>query len=204
MVGVNQAAGMALDLGISSDQLDAQDGFSFHRNTPLDMRMNPDLGVTAGQLVEFLSANELATVLGRYGEMKGAGRLAGALKDSRKKGRLETTFDLARAVRDALPRSGNRTVAATFQALRIAVNTELENLAKFLADAPSMLAVEGVIGIISFHSLEDRLVKQAFRRLSADGDYEQGTRKPVMASAEELQRNSRASSAKLRWIRRVK
>lgn len=204
MVGVDQAAGMALDLGISSDQLDCQDGFSFHRNTPLDMRMNPDLGVAAGDLIDFLTQAQLAGVLGRFGEIRGAGRLAGVLKERKRHGRLETSFDLARAVRDSGVRGGNRGVAAVFQALRIAVNGELDNLETFLADAPGLLAPGGALGIISFHSLEDRLVKQAFRRLADGGQFELGTRKPVTASPEEVEKNSRAGSAKLRWVRRVR
>jgi len=116
---------------------------------------------------------------------------------------MESTLDLAHAVRSVLPRMGSRAVAMVFQALRIAVNGELDNLAEFLTVAPGLLRPGGRLGVISFHSLEDRMVKHTFKGLASDGQFSPGVKKPVTPGPDEINRNSRARSAKFRWIERV-
>ncbi len=211
--------GLLLDLGVSSPQLDdAQRGFSFMHDGPLDMRMG-DVGETAAELVERLDEGELADVIYEYGEERHSRPIARALKERLPK----TTFQAVEAVkagvsRKAWPRDIH-VATRTFQALRIAVNGELSQLEHALAAVPGLLGDGGIAAIISFHSLEDRLVKHAFRRLCGGqddlprgfpvqptftADFEAVTRKALTASEDECAQNPRSRSAKLRAVRRVK
>lgn len=203
VVRCDRAAGIVLDLGISSNLLDGERGFSHRIPGPLDMRMDPNRQVTAATVIADASEAELADLLRRFGEVPSAGRVARAIKTAHDKGRMNTTLDLAHAARTVLPRMGTRAVSTVFQALRIVVNGELDNLAEFLAVAPGLLREGGRLGIISFHSLEDRMVKHTFRTLAREGNYALGVKKPVRPGKREVEINSRARSAKFRWIERV-
>jgi 16S rRNA (cytosine1402-N4)-methyltransferase len=198
--GIEAIDGLVLDLGASSLQFDRKErGFSFQADAPLDMRMDRRGEVTAADLVRILSKEELADIIYRYGEERQARRIADFIVQARKKGKIETTAELASIVAAAIPaRFHPRTkhvATRTFQALRIAVNRELENLARLLAAAPAVLKPAARICVITFHSLEDRIVKQAF---AAGGDYDVITRKPVTPRSDEVAANPRARSAKLR------
>ncbi|MDR7391688.1 MAG: 16S rRNA (cytosine(1402)-N(4))-methyltransferase RsmH [Armatimonadota bacterium] len=200
--GVREADGILFDLGVSSLQLErAERGFSFQLPGPLDMRMDPRQPQTAADLVNRLPENQLAELLLRYGEEPFARRIARSIVRRRP---LRTTTDLAEAVQAAVPRSRwpRRTHVATrtFQALRIATNQELEALEAALAQVPDVLRPGARVVVISFHSLEDRLVKQAFR---SDPRLRQLTLKPVRPGPEELRQNPRARSARLRAAERV-
>ena len=195
-------SGVLADLGVSGPQLDrAERGFSIRRAGPVDMRMNPGAGETAGQLLQRLSEAELATLIRTYGEDRRARSIARRLVARRP---FATTTDLAAAVAGAYPRRQRygRTHPATrtFQALRMVVNRELEALATLLQRGPEWLLPGGVFAVISFHSLEDRMVKQAFLH---DPRLERLTRKPLTADPEERSCNPRSRSAKLRLARRV-
>jgi 16S rRNA (cytosine1402-N4)-methyltransferase len=201
--GAPQVDGIVADLGVSSPQLDdASRGFSLSQDGPLDMRMDPTSGETARELIERLDEEELANVLFKYGEEKKSRRVARFIVRARDEGHLETTQDLRRACVRALgPRRGRIDPATrTFQALRIAVNGELDQLETFVGDLADILADEGVGVIISFHSLEDRIVKWALRN---DARLTPLTKKPQMAGEEERTTNPRSRSAKLRAARRV-
>jgi 16S rRNA (cytosine1402-N4)-methyltransferase len=206
-VGVSEAQTVLLDLGLSSFQLAASGrGFSFLADEPLDMRFDPSRGATAAELLRSLSAEELARLLFEYGEDPHARRIARAIVARRERAPLTTTADLVAAMRSALPRthwSGRRHVATrTFQAIRIAVNDEVGALTDVLPEAARLLAVGGRLGVITFHSGEDRIVKRAFRSLSV-GAWEEVTRTPVVPCRDERRTNPRARSAKLRVLERV-
>lgn len=192
--------GFLLDLGLSSDQLaDRQRGFSFSLDGPLDLRFDPSGGEPAARLVNRLSEQHLAELIWAFGEERYSKRIARAIVDYRQRKTIETSGELAELVRYSMPRPprGERIDPATrtFQALRIAVNQELKWLDVALRRLPDRLRPGGRIAIISFHSLEDRRVKEAFRD---DKRLEVLTRKPITAGAEELAVNPRARSAKLR------
>lgn len=195
--------GVIADLGVSSPQLDDPErGFSFRAGGPLDMRMDPTRGETVAELIARLSDTELADVIYRYGEERRSRPIARSIRRAHEAGELSSTDDLRRAiVRVTGPRRGGIDPATrTFQGLRIAVNGELSQLRTLLDVGPDLLVDGGVIAIIAFHSLEDRLVKHGFRdddRLQVDN------RRPTMASEQEQADNPRARSAKLRWARRV-
>ncbi len=197
--------GLLLDLGVSSLQLDRPErGFSFRHDAPLDMRMSADLSLTGADLVARLGEEELADVFYRFGEERQARRIARFVVEERKKTPITTTRQLAELVARAIPRKYHprRIHVATrvFQALRIAVNREFDNIVQVLVQAPSVLKKGGVLCVITFHSLEDRIVK---RGLMDNPAYELVTRKPVEPSPEEIQRNPRARSARLRVARIV-
>jgi 16S rRNA (cytosine1402-N4)-methyltransferase len=196
---VQNVDGIVLDLGISSDQVDNPDrGFSFMRSGPLDMRMNPDVGESARSLVNRMSAQELADIFYRYGEERHSRRIARAIVETRRTKPIDTTGELAEIVRRSLPggRAWQRIDPATrvFQALRIAVNDELGVLERGLMALPDCLKPGGRAVVISFHSLEDRIVKNVFRQ----DNWERLTRKPVVPIDAEIKANPRARSAKLR------
>ena len=202
--GAARVDGLVADLGVSSPQLDDPErGFSFSKPGPLDMRMDPTRGETALELVARLDEHELADVIYELGEERKSRRIARAIRRAYEAGELETTEDLRRAVARAVgPKRGRIDPATrTFQALRIAVNRELEQLGQLLEDAPDVLEDDGVAAIISFHSLEDRMVKRAFR---GDARLEPLTKKPVVPSDEEQHDNPRARSAKLRAAKRAR
>jgi 16S rRNA (cytosine1402-N4)-methyltransferase len=198
--------GVLLDLGVSSLQLDdAERGFSFQREGPLDMRMDRSGGPTAADLVNTLRERELADLIYRFGEERASRRVARAIVWARERTRLRTTTELAAVVRRAVPRSRARGIdpaTRTFQALRIAVNEELRGLGECLQGVAERLAEGGRLAVIAFHSLEDREVKQAFRALAARG-FRLLTRKPVRPTAAEEARNPRARSARLRAVERA-
>lgn len=208
--------GILLDIGVSSIQLDqAERGFSFLREGPLDMRMDTSSVLTAGQIVNEWSEADLSFLFKRYGEEPQAKRAARIIVDVRKKTPFKTTLELAQALEPLVPKYKQRIHPATlvFQALRIAVNDELGVLEQLLPAALKLLRPKGILAVISFHSLEDRLVKEFFRneasdKLSTSGiggmflDKEPAvkllTRKPVTASENEIAANPRSRSAKLR------
>lgn len=215
---VYEVDGILLDLGVSSYQLDnAERGFSYHKEAPLDMRMSKS-GVTAADLVNNLSEEELADILFRYGEEKFSYRIANKIVQERLKQPITTTLRLAEIISSALPAKARRDghpARKSFQALRIAVNGELEILSDSVEKAFGLLKSGGVLSIITFHSLEDRLIKQKFKEFCTGctcppdfpicvcGKTPRGhlpSGKAVTASQEELERNPRARSATLRTI----
>ena len=200
--------GILLDLGMSSAQVDqAERGFSFNREGPLDMRMDCEQSLTAASLVNTLSADELAMLLRAFGEERFAARIARAVTRARGEQRIATTAQLARLVAHAVPpaaRHGRLHPATrTFQALRIAVNDELGALEEFLAHAPEVLKPQGRLAILTYHSLEDRAVKQAFAQGAREGLWMLLTKKPVCPAEAEIAGNPRARSAKLRAVERT-
>src|SRR5215469_6317424 len=196
--------GLLADIGVSSLQLDeAHRGFSFRSEGPLDMRMDTRTGETAGQVVNQADEEELANLIYEFGEERRSRRIARAIVRARP---ITTTAELARVVSAAAPAmKGDKIHPATrtFQALRIYVNDELGEIRTLLESAPSLVRPGGRLVLISFHSLEDRLVKDAFRDGSRNGVYEVLTKKPVMAGEEEEVRNRRARSAKMRAVEKV-
>lgn len=201
---IGPVAGLLADLGVSSPQLDwAERGMTFRKEGPLDMRMDPSVGKTALDVIRECSQDELADLIYRFGEERRSRRVARCIKQALHEGALDTTLDLRRAVVRAVGprRSGGVDPATrTFQALRIAVNDEMAELERLLGDAASVLAPRGLAAFISFHSLEDRQVKHAFR----DGaTWERVTKKPIVASDRERDENPRSRSAKLRVARRA-
>jgi 16S rRNA (cytosine1402-N4)-methyltransferase len=200
---IESVDGVVADLGVSSAQLDQSErGFSLSHDGPIDMRMDPTEGETALELIGRSNAEELANVIYRYGEEHRSRRIARSLKHAYEEGELETTGDLRRAVHRATgPKRGRIDPSTkTFQALRIAVNEELADLEEFLGQLPDVLDVGGVVVIISFHSLEDRMVKHTFRD---SRDLDPLTKRPIVATDDERERNPRSRSAKLRAARRV-
>lgn len=203
-LGVEWVDGLVADLGVSSPQLDeAERGMSFRREGPLDMRMDPSEGETAADLIVRLSQDELADVIFHLGEERRSRRVARCIKQALDAGEVETTTDLRRAIVRAVgPRrvGGIDPSTRTFQALRLAVNRELEELALALEAASKIVKPGGVASFISFHSLEDRLVKRAFVERDT---WERLNKKPLRAGDEEQAENPRSRSAKLRSARRV-
>ena len=200
------ADGLLADLGVSSLQLDTPSrGFSFQAEGALDMRMNPQAGPTAEQVVNQVDEVTLANLIYEFGEERRSRRIARAIVRSRP---ISTTAQLA-AVISAAARPMNQAerrihpATRTFQALRIFVNHELDDLRELLKAAPQVLKPGGRIVIISFHSLEDRIVKDAFREGAKQGHYKVLTKKPVTAGEEEIDRNPRARSAKMRAAEKV-
>jgi 16S rRNA (cytosine1402-N4)-methyltransferase len=204
-IGIDAVDGILLDLGLSSDQLaDASRGFSFDSPGELDLRFDTTSGEPAWQLIERLDATQLADIVFRYGEERHSRRIARAIVERRLSEPIRTAHELAEIVRRSVPRSPDSRridpATRTFQALRIAVNDELGSLTRALADFPRYLRVGGRLAVISFHSLEDRLVKEAFRD---DPRLEVLTKKPLRPTEAELKHNPRARSAKLRVAKRV-
>ena len=208
-LGCPQVDGILVDLGVSGLHLDRADrGFSFSHEGPLDMRMDPTQGATAETLVNSLPADELAHLLETLGEERFARRIAQRIVQERSTHRMTTTKQLAQAVIRALPAGARhgRVHAATrtFQALRMAVNDELGALEALLAQLPALLGPGGRAVILTFHSLEDRLVKRTFLEGQAQGLWTVLTKKPLRPSDDEVARNPRARSAKLRAVERTR
>lgn len=198
--GLMHVNGLMLDLGVSSLQLDeAERGFSFQADAPLDMRMDRRLSETAADLVARLPQEELADIFYNYGEERQSRRIASHIVKFRETGLVDTTSRLAALVGEAIPKKYHprkkHVATKVFQALRIAVNRELDNLVRILTDAPAFLADGARVCVITFHSIEDRMVKQFF---AGNTQYRVVTRKPVTPSASEVLENPRARSAKLR------
>lgn len=207
--GVEKVDFILADLGVCSTQLaDARMGLSFQQNMPLDMRLDKSLKTTAADIVNKADEKSLADLIYRFGQDRASRRIARFIVQHRGRERISTTAQLASVVCRALaePRRKRRTrihpATRTFQALRIAVNNELENLARLLASAPKLLKRNGYIAVISFHSLEDRLVKDSFRENGKNGTYRIVTKKPIVPTRKEISENRRARSAKLRIAQR--
>ncbi|MCM1577533.1 MAG: 16S rRNA (cytosine(1402)-N(4))-methyltransferase RsmH [Ruminococcus sp.] len=219
--GVDKVSGILLDLGVSSYQLDsAERGFSYHNDGDLDMRMSKE-GISAKDIVNGSSKEELVRILYEYGEEKFAPRIAESIVRQREQKPIETTLELAELVKAAVPakfRREKNPCKKTFQALRIAVNGELSHLDKALDEAFGLLKTGGRLCVITFHSLEDRMVKQRFAAwckgctcppdfpVCVCGNTPKGkliNRKPIEAGEEELSRNNRSRSAKLRIIEKI-
>ena len=202
-VGVKEIDGLLADLGFASDQVDTADrGLSFQHDGPLDMRLDPTAGETAADLVARLSEYDLARVFYEFGEERHSRRVARKIVETRRQTPIRTTGQLADLVRSCVPRERGRhfdPATRVFQGLRIAVNDELGSLDRLLAQLPRVVRAGGRVGIISFHSLEDRRVKHAFRDRAV---WELLTKKPVTADDDEVRDNPRARSAKLRVARR--
>jgi 16S rRNA (cytosine1402-N4)-methyltransferase len=223
--GIKQVDGLIADLGVSSWQLDTpQRGFSFSRSGPLDMRMDPTRGKTARELIDALDVEQLANVIFELGEERHSRRIARAIKRAAQEQRLTTTIELAAVIGVEVPAAEQRkskihAATRTFQALRIAVNAELDQLQTLLQVFPELLLAGGRCAIISFHSLEDRLVKQRFRDLAwssslppalaaqegerAASVCELISRRAIVADDQEIARNPRSRSARLRACRRT-
>jgi len=217
-LGWDTVDGIVLDLGASSMQLDtAERGFSFMQDAPLDMRFGPQTALTAADIVNGFSEEELADLIYKYGEDRDSRKIARAIVNKRP---LHTTLELADVIENISPRQGNRLHPATrtFQALRIAVNEELSSIELVLPQAVANLKPQGRFAVISFHSLEDRIIKRFFRGQSKDlvnPPYEQiyeterkatikeVNRKPIMPSEDETKDNPRARSAKLRIVEKI-
>ncbi len=222
-LSIEQADGILLDLGVSSHQLDEKTrGFSYNEDAPLDMRMDASAPFRAYDVVNGYSFEELARIIREYGEERYAGRVAASIVKAREKAALDSTVELAQLIKNAIPaatrREGPHPARRTFQALRIEVNGELEGLKKAVDDAQNLLAPNGVLAIITFHSLEDRIVKLAFREYENPCTCDPRapmctcgkkptarilTKKPLVASESEQEENSRSRSAKLRAIQKL-
>lgn len=221
--GVMEADGILLDLGVSSHQLDTPErGFSYHEDAPLDMRMDPSAPLSAYDVVNGYPAEALARIIREYGEERYAMRVANAIVREREKAPLDSTVRLADIVKHAMPAPARREqqhpARRTFQALRIEVNGELAGLSDALTDAHDLLRSGGVLAVITFHSLEDRIVKQAFKTFENPCTCDPRapictcgkkptarmlTKKPIVAGEAELKENPRARSAKLRAIQKL-
>ncbi len=221
-LGIEKIDGLLLDLGVSSYQLDtAERGFSFHNDAPLDMRMSKE-GVTAADLVNSLDVNELTTIFRDYGEEKFAYKIANKIVSVRQKAPIETTLQLAEIISGSVPAAYKRNghpARKCFQALRIAVNGELDCIATTLNDAFEHLNIGGRIAVITFHSLEDRIVKRCFAEFCKGcvcppdipvcvcGKTPRGrfvSKKPIEPTQGEIEVNQRSRSAKLRVIEKIK
>jgi 16S rRNA (cytosine1402-N4)-methyltransferase len=208
---IQRVDGILFDLGVSSRQLmQADRGFSFQADGPLDMRMDRSKPVTAEMLVRRSSEKELSDIIFNYGQERWAKRIARAIVQTRKQQSIKTTLQLARIIQRVIPRGRSfsrlHPATRTFQALRIAVNQELEQLEAALENACRLLNIGGRICVIAFHSLEDRIVKQTFRRLNSQAGGELMrivTPKPIQPGAVEIQANPRSRSAKLRVAERI-
>jgi 16S rRNA (cytosine1402-N4)-methyltransferase len=207
--GIGPVDGLLADLGVSSMQLDAPGrGFSFRRDEPLDMRMDTTTGPTAADAIRDADERTLADVIYEFGEDRHARRIARAIVAARGRSPITTTGQLADIVRRAIPRKGYSRIdpaTRTFQAIRIWLNRELEGLDQFLARAANRLTPGGRMAVISFHSLEDRVVKHTLRALQVSGDagITVRTKRPVVPTEAEVERNPRARSAKLRAAEKV-
>ena len=206
--GLKQVDGLLADLGVSSMQLDAPGrGFSFRRDEPLDMRMDTSAPHTAADVIASASEVDLANAIYEFGEERYSRRIARAIVDARSREAITTTGRLASIVRGAIPRRGYSRIdpaTRTFQALRIWVNRELDGLDRFIVAALRRLRLGARLVVISFHSLEDRIVKHTLRSLEETAEFAVTvlTRKPLVAGDIEVQNNPRARSAKLRAIER--
>jgi 16S rRNA (cytosine1402-N4)-methyltransferase len=206
--GLTGVDGALADLGVSSMQLEAEGrGFSFRRDDPLDMRMDRSQGETAADWLAAIDEESLADVIFQYGEERYSRRIARAIVSTRKLTPIRTTAALAQVVRRAIPRRGYQRIdpaTRTFQAVRIWTNRELERLDRFLGETAQRLRAGARLAVITFHSLEDRIVKHAFRALAqAEAALRVVTRRPTSPSDDEVARNPRARSAKLRAIERL-
>ncbi len=223
LLGIEKVDGILLDLGVSSYQLDnAERGFSYMKDAPLDMRMDRGQYLTAFNIVNEYGVGEIAKILSEYGEEKLARRIAENIAKEREKKTISTTLELAKIVEMSYPAKTRwkygHPAKRTFQAIRIAVNSELTGLKDCIMEMARRLNTNGRMAVLTFHSLEDRIVKTAFRELNLDcicpsdfpvcvcnkvREVELVNNKPIVASKEELECNSRAESAKLRIVNKI-
>lgn len=222
-LGITEVDGILFDLGVSSPQLDeATRGFSYHNDARLDMRMDRDNPFSAWDIVNTYSEKDLARIIFQYGEEKYANSIAKNIVKKRQEKSIDTTFELVDIIKSSMPEKAKRDkhpARRTFQALRIETNHELEILESSMRDAASMLKVGGILSVITFHSLEDRIVKNVFKELTEIDDmvkglpnvpkeylpdYELVNHKAIIPSSEELELNNRSRSSKLRVIKRIK
>ena len=203
--GVAGVDGILADLGVSWHQFDTADrGFSFRFEAPLDMRMNRESGKTAAEILNQYSREDLASLFFRFAEIKNAGALAGAIVEARSPEPLQTTGDLGRALKRFIPRNAeHKFLAKIYQALRMEVNEEIRALEGLLNQSIPLLNPGGRLVVITYHSLEDRMVKHFIRDASANGLLRPVNKKPVLPREEEIQQNTRARSAKLRAAERT-
>ena len=218
--GIAQVDGILADLGVSSHHFDAEErGFSFRFDAPLDMRMNERAGTTAADIVNKYDEEQLANVFYLYGEMKNSRRIASALVKARNQSAINTIDDLLQVVKPLMPREREKKdLARVFQALRIEVNHEMDALQEMLEAALQVLRPGGRLSVLTYHSLEDRMVKTSFKKqenpctcppdfpVCVCGKKPKGkvvTRKPILPSEEELERNTRSKSAKLRVFEKI-
>ncbi len=205
--GVEEVDGILMDLGVSMLQLKTpKRGFSFMEEAPLDMRMDKSQRLTAYDVVNRYSERELYRILKEYGEERFAGRIARAIVQARRKKPIETTKELAEIVEKAVPKGFYKKIhpaTKTFQAIRIEVNGELDSLKNALVKIPNLLNRGGRVAVISFHSLEDRIVKHTFRFFEREGKLRVLTKKPITPGEEEIKKNPPSRSAKLRVAERV-
>ncbi|GAE91746.1 rRNA small subunit methyltransferase H [Gracilibacillus boraciitolerans JCM 21714] len=224
MLNIDQVDGILFDLGVSSPQLDrGERGFSYQYDAPLDMRMNQDDSLTAYEIVNNWSYEQLVSIFFKYGEEKFSKQIARKIEARRIVKTIETTFDLVEIIKEAIPaparRTGGHPAKRTFQAIRIAVNDELQAFEDVLAQAGKALRIGGRMSVITFHSLEDRICKQTFKKWSTvpplpknlpvipeefKPPFQLVNRKPILPSEKELEENRRSRSAKLRIIEKVK
>ncbi|WP_192982258.1 16S rRNA (cytosine(1402)-N(4))-methyltransferase RsmH [Marinilactibacillus psychrotolerans] len=217
-LSISKVDGILYDLGVSSPQLDnAERGFSYHQDAVLDMRMNRDQELSAHDVVNKWEYSDLVRIFFRYGEEKFSKQIARKIEAHREAQPINTTQELVNIIKEAIPaparRKGGHPAKRVFQAIRIAVNDELTSVEESLEQAVGLLTLEGLISVITFHSLEDRIVKQIFREYSKLPDVPRGlpvmpdfkkpalklvNRKPILPSEEELEHNNRSRSAKLR------
>lgn len=222
--GVDQVSGVLYDLGVSSPQLDeAERGFSYHQDAPLDMRMDQSAALTAYEVVNQFDYHQLVKIFFRYGEEKFSKQIAREIERTRANKPIETTGELVEIIKTAIPaparRKGGHPAKRIFQAIRIAVNDELGVIEESLEQAIDLLEKNGRISVITFHSLEDRIVKSTFKAYSTPKDAPPGlpiipeefqpvlkliTRKPLLPSEEEVSENNRSRSAKLRIAEKMK
>ena len=222
-LGIEKVDGILFDLGVSSPQLDEQErGFSYHQDAKLDMRMDRESVFSAYDVVNTYSEKDLARIIFQYGEEKYANSIARNIIVARTKKPIETTFELVDIIKKSMPEKAKRDkhpARKTFQAIRIEVNHELDILESSMKDAASILKVGGVLSVITFHSLEDRIVKNIFKELTTVDamvkglpsipdeylkDFELVNNKAITPSEEELEENNRSRSSKLRVIKRIK
>ncbi|GAB2543008.1 16S rRNA (cytosine(1402)-N(4))-methyltransferase RsmH [Gracilibacillus alcaliphilus] len=221
---IDQVDGVVFDLGVSSPQLDrGERGFSYQHDAPLDMRMDQDQGITAYHVVNEWPYEKLVSIFFKYGEEKFSKQIARKIEAERSKQPIQTTFELVDIIKEAIPaparRTGGHPAKRIFQAIRIAVNDELQVFEEALDQAVHLLRPGGRVAVITFHSLEDRICKQAFKKWSTppelprnipvlpseyQPDFQLVNKKPIVPNAEELEANRRSRSAKLRVIERVK
>lgn len=223
--GIHEIDGMVLDLGVSSPQFDeAERGFSYRYDAPLDMRMDQSQSLDAKTIVNTWDYHDLVKIFFQYGEDKFSKQIARKIEQRRVEKPIETTFELVDIIRSALPskvlNSKGHPAKKIFQAIRIAVNDELQELRLVLEDALSLLSVNGRLAVISFHSLEDRIVKECFHSYASvpkvdkripllpsqieEAPYRLINKKVILPSAQELEENNRSHSAKLRIIERIR
>lgn len=204
-LGYGVVDGILLDIGVSTMQLKAEGrGFSFMKDEPLDMRMDMDQKLSAREVVNSYHEKDLATLIFVYGEERFSRKIAKAIVNERRKKRIETCSELAAIIENALKGRGRiHPATRTFQALRIEVNKELDELSAGISSGADILNPGGRLCVLSYHSLEDRIVKNAFKKLASDGIFHIITRKPLVASRQEIRSNPPSRSAKLRVAERI-